>query len=221
MVGAGASGHVDKRVKATTEILLWTHRDGWEDVNEVIMDSLKRRLRDYMKVWGIAFPTAISFDHGLLPGLPLCFEIAQQENAGCGVTDVRQSISREAIMFQIPQGKPLMIISFLLGLAFLAAGGMKFTSPQEMLTNFANWGYPNGFHFVVGAAEVAGAIGLFLRPVAKYAALLLGVVMLGAFGTHVLNPPLAAGVPSVVLCALAFAAFYLHQKSAAAQVQNR
>ena len=60
MVGGGAKGRVDPRVKATTEILLWTHRDGWEDVNEVILASLKRRLRDYMQVWGPAFPIGIS-----------------------------------------------------------------------------------------------------------------------------------------------------------------
>jgi hypothetical protein len=59
MVGAGAAGRVDKRIKATTEILLWTHRDGWEDVNRVILDSLKRRLTDYMKAWGQAFPIGV------------------------------------------------------------------------------------------------------------------------------------------------------------------
>jgi len=59
MVGGGAAGRVDERVKATTEILLWTHRDGWEDVNRVILDSLRQRLRDYMGRWGRAFPIGV------------------------------------------------------------------------------------------------------------------------------------------------------------------
>lgn len=59
MVGAGAEGRVDTRIKATTEILLWTHGDGWEDVNRVILDSLRRRLSDYMKAWGRAFPIGV------------------------------------------------------------------------------------------------------------------------------------------------------------------
>ena len=59
MVGAGASGRVDNTVKATTEILLWTHGEGWEDVNRVIQASLRRRLNDYMRRWGPAFPIGI------------------------------------------------------------------------------------------------------------------------------------------------------------------
>lgn len=59
MVGAGATGRVEKSIKATTEILLWTHRDGWEDVNRVIQESLRRRLIDYMKAWGRAFPIGV------------------------------------------------------------------------------------------------------------------------------------------------------------------
>jgi hypothetical protein len=59
MAGGGASGRVDTRIKSTTEILLWTHRDGWEDVNEVIMESLKRRMKDYMQKWGKAFPIGV------------------------------------------------------------------------------------------------------------------------------------------------------------------
>jgi len=60
MVGAGKRGKLDPSIKSTTEILLWTHREGWEDVNEVLMNSLKRRLQDYMQTWGAAFPIGIA-----------------------------------------------------------------------------------------------------------------------------------------------------------------
>lgn len=55
----GGGGVVDTSVKATTEILLWTHRDGWEDVNEVVVGSLRRRLRQYLKPFAEAFPIGI------------------------------------------------------------------------------------------------------------------------------------------------------------------
>jgi len=61
MVGdsRGGGGAVDRRVKETTEILLWTNSDGWEDVNELIQRSLQRRLRTYLKPFGEAFPIGI------------------------------------------------------------------------------------------------------------------------------------------------------------------
>lgn len=60
LVGGGGKGKLDPAIKSTTEILLWTNREGWEDVNEVLMNSLRRRLKDYMKTWGAAFPIPIA-----------------------------------------------------------------------------------------------------------------------------------------------------------------
>ncbi len=59
MGGMGAGGVVDRRAKATTEVLLWTHSDGWEDVNNAIVGSLKRRLREYLSDWGQALQLGI------------------------------------------------------------------------------------------------------------------------------------------------------------------
>ncbi len=120
-------------------------------------------------------------------------------------------------MLYVPKNKVVLGISAVLALAFLAFGGMKFASPQQMLDNFAAWGYPSGFHYVVGLAEVAGAIGLFLRPLARYAALGLGLLMIGAFATHIMHPPLSAGIPSFVLGALAFTVAIMHFKAGKAQ----
>jgi putative oxidoreductase len=116
-------------------------------------------------------------------------------------------------MIYIPSNKIILTLSILLGLAFLVFGGMKFLSPQELLDNFETWGYPSGFHYLVGLAEVGGAVALFIRPLSKWGALLLGVVMTGAFITHVMNPPVAAGIPSVVLGAMAYTTAVLHFKT--------
>jgi hypothetical protein len=61
MVGDGKNGGgtVDPSIKATTEILLWTCRKGWEDVNELIVASLQRRLQQYLKPFAEAFPIGI------------------------------------------------------------------------------------------------------------------------------------------------------------------
>lgn len=120
-------------------------------------------------------------------------------------------------MFYLPNNKIVLGISALLTLAFLVFGGMKFASPQQLLDNFSSWGYPSGSHYLVGLAEVSGAVGLFVRPLAKYAALGLGLLMIGAVATHVLHPPLAAGIPSFVLGALAFVVAVMHFKSGSVQ----
>jgi len=116
-------------------------------------------------------------------------------------------------MIYLPNNKIILTLSIILALAFLLFGGMRFLSPQELLDNFENWGYPSGFHYLVGLAEVGGAVALFIRPLSKWGALLLGIVMTGAFITHVLNPPLSAGIPSVVLGAMAYTTAVLHFKA--------
>ena len=89
--------------------------------------------------------------------------------------------------------------SALLALAFLGAGATKLSGNPEMAANFARWGFPEGFMYVVGALEVAGAIGLLLPRLAGYAAPALVGVMLGAIGTHVLHAEWGAIVPPLVL----------------------
>jgi hypothetical protein len=59
MGGHGNGGIVDRRAKATSEVLLWTHSDGWEDVNEAIATSLRTRLREYLSEWGQALQLGI------------------------------------------------------------------------------------------------------------------------------------------------------------------
>ena len=91
------------------------------------------------------------------------------------------------------------VITVILVLAFLFFGGMKLMSPDQVVQNFQSWGYPDGFHYVVGVLEILGAIGLLLAPFARKAAIFLAVMMIGALGTHVLYPPLIAGVQSLIL----------------------
>ena len=98
--------------------------------------------------------------------------------------------------------------TLVVGLGIGLAGAAKFaTRPWHPL--FASWGYPPWVVTVVGALEIIGAICLFVPRLAFYAALALGVMMIGAFITLRMHPggPLGWGATPlfymVVLAAIA------------------
>jgi uncharacterized membrane protein YphA (DoxX/SURF4 family) len=83
-------------------------------------------------------------------------------------------------------------LCWLLALSFVAGGVAKF-APGETFAGapyseqFADWGYPSWFRFVVGAGEIVGAV-LLLFPRRRFlGAALLGVILVGAVLTHVVN----------------------------------
>lgn len=80
------------------------------------------------------------------------------------------------------------ILTLAIALGIGVAGVTKFTQPEHWRVLFAGWGYPAWFASVIGAAEVGGAVALFVPPVATYATGLLGVIMLGAFVTLITHP---------------------------------
>jgi putative oxidoreductase len=80
----------------------------------------------------------------------------------------------------------LWVCQIALALMFLGAGVRKFTSPMWSRM-FAHWGYPDHFYLVIGAIEVAGALGLLLPRTTALAAVGLIVIMIGAAVTHALH----------------------------------
>ena len=78
----------------------------------------------------------------------------------------------------------LWLLQIVLALPFLPAGMAKVTSNPGFVRMFEKLGYPNGFYFVVGVVELAGAVGLLIPPVTPYAAAALMCVMAGATVTH-------------------------------------
>ena len=81
----------------------------------------------------------------------------------------------------------LWIVSIVLAIGIGLAGAAKFFAPSwhEL---FIGWGYATWFLYVIGTAEVAGAIGLLVPRIASYAAMLLAAVMIGAFVTVRTHP---------------------------------
>jgi uncharacterized membrane protein YphA (DoxX/SURF4 family) len=103
-------------------------------------------------------------------------------------------------------------LQILTGLLFVLVGLMKFQDPS-WARNFARWGYPDGFHLVIGVVEAAGGAALLVPRFTAYAALLLVVVMAGAAGTHLLHgEPQRVPVPLVYMLVVALVG-WLRRKS--------
>ncbi len=95
-------------------------------------------------------------------------------------------------------------LTVILAALFLLAGGSKLAGSPKAVGDFAHWGYAAWFLYVIGAIEVAGAIGLVIPCVAGFSALLLGVTMLGASLTHLVHHEMmAVPIPLVILGLLA------------------
>ena len=98
----------------------------------------------------------------------------------------------------------LVIISAL----FLVSGISKLMGQPEASAGFASVGLPVWFMYVIGIGEVFGAIGLWIRPLFRYAYEGLFVVLLGAFGTTLavmgvamaIFPLIAAILLGIVVC---------------------
>ena len=79
----------------------------------------------------------------------------------------------------------LWILSGLVALAFLAAAGAKLAGASVMVELFDKVGLGQWFRYFTGLLEVAAGIGLLISRSASYAAVLLAIVMAGAFIAHV------------------------------------
>ena len=104
----------------------------------------------------------------------------------------------------------LWIVSGLLALAFLGAGGAKLAGAAAMVQLFGKVGLGQWFRYLTGLLEVTGAFGLLIPRYAFYAAILLALVMVGAVTTHLAiigGSPL----PAVALLALSGTIAYLRK----------
>lgn len=101
-----------------------------------------------------------------------------------------------------------IVLSVLLAVAFLGAGGAKLAGLQQMRTNAAHLDFPYPAWRGIGALEVAGAAGLLVglawAPLGVAAAIGLTVLMIGAAAAHLRHgDPVAAAMPAMVLALVA------------------
>jgi putative oxidoreductase len=79
----------------------------------------------------------------------------------------------------------LWIVSSLVALAFIGAGGAKLAGAAVMVELFDKVGLGQWFRYFTGVLEVAAGIGLLISRYAFYAAVLLAIVMVGAIIAHI------------------------------------
>jgi putative oxidoreductase len=104
--------------------------------------------------------------------------------------------------------------SILLAAAFVMVGLSKLqgASATRWAERFVHWGYPPRAQSVVGMIELLGGIGLLVPRARPAAALVLGALMIGALGTHLLNGEWARVVPPLVLGGVASLIYWLERR---------
>ena len=112
----------------------------------------------------------------------------------------------------ITKNKGLLVVSVLLAVVFFGSGFVTLSGSEMMAATFQRYGYSLWFMYFVGIAEVAGAIGLFVQRTAFYAAACLGVLMIGAVCTHLINDPPAQAMPALIVLVLCGVAAYINRK---------
>jgi putative oxidoreductase len=106
----------------------------------------------------------------------------------------------------------------LLALPLLLGGGAKLAGVPQLHASFAVLGLPAWFGYFIGAAEVAGAIGLFIPRLQRPAAAGLVPILAGALYFHLRHTPVAEGLPALVLLGLAL---WLAMRRPHAEAQHR
>ena len=97
----------------------------------------------------------------------------------------------------------VLIASAVLALIVGAAGIAKLKGVPMVHQSFAVLGLPFWFGYFIGAAEVAGAVGLFIHRLSGHAALGLAIIGVGVVYFHLVNTPISQGVPAIVVLLLA------------------
>ena len=109
-------------------------------------------------------------------------------------------------------GRPitLWLVSGLVALTFLGAGGAKLAGAAAMVDLYNRVGLGQWFRYFTGVLEVGGGIGLLMPRYAFYAAVLLAIVMVGALTAH-LTVDSDSPVLAVVLLVLTVTIAYLRR----------
>jgi uncharacterized membrane protein YphA (DoxX/SURF4 family) len=76
--------------------------------------------------------------------------------------------------------------AILLILIFARQGWAKFSDTSGWAAAFRHWGYPDWFRVMIGVLELAGVVLLTLGRTAAFGAMIIIVVMLGAWATHLI-----------------------------------
>jgi uncharacterized membrane protein YphA (DoxX/SURF4 family) len=104
--------------------------------------------------------------------------------------------------------------AILLAVAFVGVGMSKLAGASAMrwAERFDLWGYPANVQYAVGVLEVLGGLGVLIPRWRRAASVILGAVMIGALGTHLVNGELPRVIPPLVLGGLAVLVAWSHPR---------
>ncbi len=97
--------------------------------------------------------------------------------------------------------KAFYAVNTLTSLSFLLAGIFKLMAHEQMVTVFTHFELPLALMYLVGVAEVLGAIALWIPRLTVLSALGLTLAMGGAFAFHFSYDPFEKTVPAIMLIA--------------------
>ena len=104
-------------------------------------------------------------------------------------------------------------ISVALVALYVGAGGAgKLAGVPYLHSSFPKLGLPSWFGYFIGACEVLGPIGLFVRPLRALSAAGIGIIMVGATYYHAVYTPVVQAAPAFVLALLCIYIFLRTRK---------
>jgi uncharacterized membrane protein YphA (DoxX/SURF4 family) len=104
----------------------------------------------------------------------------------------------EQVVDKKREGQMMRYVRWFMSLVFLLAGLAKIGGADVMQQTFARFEYPMWFMLLIGVLETAGAIGLLIPGLIRWAALGLSGIMIGAITSHLAYDPVVMALPAIV-----------------------
>lgn len=105
----------------------------------------------------------------------------------------------------------LWVCIIIFALPALFFGFQKVRQNPEIKANFIRWGYPELFMILLGATEIATAVGLFFTQTRQYAIYIYGVILVGAIFTHLKAKETKELIAPICVLGLLIAIHFLNQ----------
>lgn len=116
-------------------------------------------------------------------------------------------------MNQHKDNKTYSVLIIAIAIIYIAMGLRKLFGTESIVTDFLSWGYGPLFMKFIGAIELIGAVALLISRTRLYAIPSLGVVMLGAVGTHLMHAEYFPALLPVAMIVLLTIVFMMSQKN--------
>lgn len=103
------------------------------------------------------------------------------------------------------------LLLVLVAVMFAMAGIAKLGGRMNEM--FSTWGYPTWFATFIGAAELAGGVGLLIPKLTRWAVYGLTLIMLGGAYTHLANGEGAQVLRPLIFAVVMWTALWLRARS--------